>query len=433
MVASVRLKLIPTRGGGSMALTDIKVRTVKPADKPFKLTDGEGMHLLVNPNGSKYWRLQYRFSGKQKMLALGVYPMVSLAEARKRRDAAKKLVSDGIDPSQKKKDDKIQESGSLTFEAVARDWHASCSKKWSVSHSERVFKSLVDYLFPALGQRKISELKTRDLLAPIKVVEASGRYEVASRLQQRTTAIMRFAVQNGLLDYNPAQDMAGAVAVAKRVHRPALNFERIPELLDRIECFNGRKLTKLAVELTLLVFIRSSELRFARWKEIDFKNALWTIPAEREPLMGVKYSYRGSKMRSPHLVPLSRQALKVLEEIKHISGDNELVFIGDHQPDRPMSENTVNKALRSMGYDTKTEVCGHGFRAMACSALIESGLWSRDAVERQMSHQERNNVRAAYIHLAEHLHERRLMIQWWGDYLHQCRTCYKQPFSFDKA
>lgn len=416
-----------------MALTDIKVRTVKPADKPFKLTDGEGMHLLVNPNGSKYWRLQYRFSGKQKMLALGVYPMVSLAEARKRRDAAKKLVSDGIDPSQKKKDDKIQESGSLTFEAVARDWHASCSKKWSVSHSERVFKSLVDNLFPALGQRKISELKTRDLLAPIKVVEASGRYEVASRLQQRTTAIMRFAVQNGLLDYNPAQDMAGAVAVAKRVHRPALNFERIPELLDRIECFNGRKLTKLAVELTLLVFIRSSELRFARWKEIDFKNALWTIPAEREPLIGVKYSYRGSKMRSPHLVPLSRQALKVLEEIKHISGDNELVFIGDHQPDRPMSENTVNKALRSMGYDTKTEVCGHGFRAMACSALIESGLWSRDAVERQMSHQERNNVRAAYIHLAEHLHERRLMIQWWGDYLHQCRTCYKQPFSFDKA
>lgn len=379
-----------------MALTDIKVRTVKPADKPFKLTDGEGMHLLVNPNGSKYWRLQYRFSGKQKMLALGVYPMVSLAEARKRRDAAKKLVSDGIDPSQKKKDDKIQESGSLTFEAVARDWHASCSKKWSVSHSERVFKSLVDNLFPALGQRKISELKTRDLLAPIKVVEASGRYEVASRLQQRTTAIMRFAVQNGLLDYNPAQDMAGAVAVAKRVHRPALNFERIPELLDRIECFNGRKLTKLAVELTLLVFIRSSELRFARWKEIDFKNALWTIPAEREPLMGVKYSYRGSKMRSPHLVPLSCQALKVLEEIKHISGDNELVFIGDHQPDRPMSENTVNKALRSMGYDTKTEVCGHGFRAMACSALIESGLWSRDAVERQMSHQERNNVRAAY-------------------------------------
>lgn len=407
-----------------MALTDIKVRTVKPADKPFKLTDGE------NPNGSKYGRLQYRFSGKQKMLALGVYPMVSLAEARKRRDAAKKLVSDGIDPSQKKKEDKIEESGALTFEAVARDWHTSCSKKWSDSHSERVLKSLVDNLFPALGKRKISEMKTRDLLAPIKVVEASGRYEVASRLQQRTTAILRFAVQNGLLEYNPAQDMAGAIAVAKRVHRPALDFERFSELLDRIECFKGRKLTKLAVKLTLLVFIRSSELRFARWKEIDFKNALWTIPAEREPLKGVKHSHRGSKMRSPHLVPLSHQALEVLKDIKQISGDYELVFIGDHQPDRPMSENTVNKALRSMGYDTKTEVCGHGFRAMACSALIESGLWSRDAVERQMSHQERNTVRAAYIHLAEHFDERRLMLQWWADYLDANCNNMVRPFEF---
>ncbi|ELY4668613.1 MULTISPECIES: tyrosine-type recombinase/integrase [Enterobacteriaceae] len=412
-----------------MALTDIKVRTVKPADKPFKLTDGEGMHLLVNPNGSKYWRLQYRFSGKQKMLALGVYPMVSLAEARKRRDAAKKLVSDGIDPSKKKKEDKIEESGALTFEAVARDWHTSCSKKWSDSHSERVLKSLVDNLFPALGKHKISELKTRDLLAPIKVVETSGRHEVAARLQQRATAIMRFAVQNGLLEYNPAQDMAGAVAVAKRVHRPALSFERIHELLDRIECFTGRKLTKLAVKLTLLVFIRSSELRFARWEEIDFKNALWTIPAEREPLKGVKHSHRGSKMRTPHLVPLSRQAVKTLEEIKQISGDYQLIFIGDHHSDRPMSENTVNKALRSMGYDTKTQVCGHGFRAMACSALLESGLWSRDAIERQMSHQERNAVRAAYIHKAEHLEERRLMLQWWADYLDENLTQSVLPFS----
>ncbi|CCI74894.1 unnamed protein product [Klebsiella pneumoniae subsp. rhinoscleromatis SB3432] len=273
-------------------------------------------------------------------------------------------------------------------------------------------------------------MKTRDLLAPIKVVEASGRHEVASRLQQRTTAILRFAVQNGLLEYNPAQDMAGAIAVAKRVHRPALDFERFSELLDRIECFKGRKLTKLAVKLTLLVFIRSSELRFARWEEIDFKNALWTIPAEREPMKGVKHSHRGSKMRSPHLVPLSRQALEVLKDIKQISGDYELVFIGDHQPDRPMSENTVNKALRSMGYDTKTEVCGHGFRSMACSALIESGLWSKDAVERQMSHQERNNVRAAYIHLAEHLDERRLMLQWWADYLDANRKGILRPYDF---
>lgn len=413
-----------------MALTDIKVRTVKPLDKPFKLTDGEGMHLLINPNGSKYWRLQYRFGGKQKMLALGVYPTVTLADARKRREIAKKLVSDGIDPAEKKKEDKIEQSGSTTFESLARDWHASCSKKWSSSHSERVLKSLADNLFPSIGKSKISDLKTRDLLAPIKVVEASKRYEVAARLQQRTTAIMRYAVQSGLIDYNPAQEMAGAIAVAKREHRPALDFERIPELLDRIESFKGRKLTKLAVKLTLMVFIRSSELRFARWSEIDFERAMWTIPAERELLEGVKHSHRGSKMRTPHLVPLSRQALVVLKEIEAISGDHNLIFIGDHNPEKPMSENTVNTALRGMGYDTKTEVCGHGFRAMACSALIECGLWSKDAVERQMSHQERNSVRAAYIHKAEHLDERRLMVQWWADFLDANCIRIIRPFDF---
>ncbi|CAK9883733.1 MAG: Prophage integrase IntS [Candidatus Erwinia impunctatus] len=413
-----------------MALTDIKVRTVKPLDKPFKLTDGEGMHLLVNPNGAKYWRLQYRFGGKQKMLALGVYPTVTLADARKRREMAKKLVSDGIDPAEKKKEDKIEQSGSTTFEAVARDWHAACSKKWSSSHSERVLKSLADNLFPSIGKSRIADLKTKDLLAPIKVVEATKRFEVAARLQQRTTAIMRFAVQSGLIDYNPAQEMAGAIAVAKRQHRPALDFEHIPELLDRIESFKGRRLTKLAVKLTLLVFIRSSELRFARWAEIDFDNAMWTIPAEREPLQGVKHSHRGSKMRTPHLVPLSNQSLIVLEEIKAISGGYDLIFIGDHNLGKPMSENTVNTALRGMGYDTKTDVCGHGFRAMACSALVECGLWSKDAVERQMSHQERNSVRAAYIHKAEHLGERKLMVQWWADYLDALKVRQVSPFDF---
>ncbi|BDH35084.1 integrase [Escherichia coli] len=414
-----------------MALTDIKVRTTKPSDKPFKLTDGQGMHLLINPNGSKYWRLQYRFGGKQKVLALGVYPMVSLGEARRKRDEAKKLVSDGIDPSEKKKADKIEQSEALTFEAVARDWHTACKRKWSDSHSERVLKSMEDGLFTAIGKRKISELNTRDLIAPIKAVEASGRLEVASRLQQRTTAVMRYAVQNGLIDYNPAQDMSGAITVAKRTHRPALPFDRFSELLERIESFKGRKLTKLAVKLTLLIFIRSIELRFARWSEIDFENAMWTIPGERELLPGVKHSHRGSKMKTPHLVPLSRQALELLKAIREISGECDLVFIGDHDFRKPMSENTVNKALRAMGYDTTVEVCGHGFRAMACSALIESGKWSRDAVERQMSHQERNSVRAAYIHKAEHLDERRLMLQWWADYLDETTKRRIAPFDFN--
>lgn len=416
-----------------MALTDAKVRAAKPLDKSYKLTDGDGMHLMVHTNGSKYWRLQYRFGGKQKMLALGVYPDISLAEAREKRDAARKLIANGFDPSEKRKEVKEEQQKEFnTFEKVARDWHAT-NKKWSEGHSHRVLKSLEDNIFTAIGKRNIAELKTRDLLEPIKDVEMSGRLEVAARLQQRVTAIMRYAVQSGLIDYNPAQDMAGAVATGKRVHRAALELKRLPEFLQRIDDYKGRPLTKLAVKLTLLVFIRSSELRFARWDEIDFENAMWTIPAERETIEGVKHSHRGSKMRTTHLVPLSRQAIEILKQIYQFSGNHELIFIGDHNPRKPMSENTVNNALRVMGYDTKTEVCGHGFRTMACSSLIESGLWSKDAVERQMSHQEHNSVRAAYIHKAEHIEERRLMVQWWADYLDANRNKIISPFDYAKS
>lgn len=416
-----------------MALTDTKVRSAKPEEKEYSLVDGDGMFLLIHPNGSKYWRFRFRFGGKQHLMAFGVYPETSLADARQKREEARRLVAAGVDPREHKRAVKEEQAKEvITFELVARDWHAS-NQKWTESHSGRVLKSLEDNLFDAIGKRNITELKTRDLLIPIKAVEMSGRLEVAARLQQRTTAIMRFAVQSGLIDYNPAQEIAGAVATAKRQHRAALELNRIPELLHRIDTYTGRPLTRLAVELTLLVFIRSSELRFARWSEVDFETAMWTIPGEREPLEGVKHSHRGSKMRTPHLVPLSRQALSILEKIKSMSGNRELIFVGDHDPRKPMSENTVNKALRVMGYDTKVEVCGHGFRTMACSSLIESGLWSKDAVERQMSHQERNSVRAAYIHKAEHLGERRLMVQWWADYLDVNREKGVSPFDFAKV
>jgi len=416
-----------------MALTDTKVRSAKPEAKEYSLVDGDGMFLLIHPNGSKYWRFRFRFGGKQHLMAFGVYPETSLADARQKREEARRLVAAGVDPREHKRAVKEEQAKEvITFESVARDWHAS-NQKWSESHSARVLKSLEDNLFDAIGKRNIAELKTRDLLIPIKAVEMSGRLEVAARLQQRTTAIMRFAVQSGLIDYNPAQEIAGAVATAKRQHRAALELSRIPELLHRIDTYTGRPLTRLAVELTLLVFIRSSELRFARWSEVDFETAMWTIPGEREPLEGVKHSHRGSKMRTPHLVPLSRQALTILEKIKNMSGNRELIFVGDHDPRKPMSENTVNKALRVMGYDTKVEICGHGFRTMACSSLIESGLWSKDAVERQMSHQERNSVRAAYIHKAEHLGERRLMVQWWADYLDANRKKGVSPFDFAKV
>lgn len=415
-----------------MALTDTKVRAAKPDEKAYTLTDSDGLFLYIHPNGSKYWRFRFRFGGKQHLMAFGVYPEISLADARERRDAARKQVALGIDPREHKKELKEEQQKEFnTFEKVARDWHAT-NQRWSEGHSYRVLKSLEDNIFSALGKRNIAELKTRDLLEPIKAVEMSGRLEVAARLQQRVTSIMRYAVQSGLIDYNPAQDMAGAIATGNRVHRAALELKRLPELLQRIDSYTGRPLTTLAVKLTLLVFIRSSELRFARWDEIDFENAMWTIPAEREAIEGVKHSHRGSKMRTTHLVPLSRQAIEILKQIYQFSGNHDLIFIGDHNPRKPMSENTVNNALRVMGYDTKTEVCGHGFRTMACSSLIESGLWSKDAVERQMSHQERNSVRAAYIHKAEHIEERRLMVQWWADYLDANRERGISPFSFAK-
>lgn len=211
-----------------------------------------------------------------------------------------------------------------------------------------------------------------------------------------------------------------------------LNLEQLPNLLKRIKQHRGRTLTKYAIRFALLTFVRSSEMRFARWSEIDFDKAIWTIPAEREPIEGVRYSNRGSKMRTVHLVSLSRQALDLLKAIHFYSGHYDLIFIGDHNTHKPMSENTVNKALSNMGYDTKTELCGHGFRAMACSALIESGHWSKDGIERQMSHQERNSVRAAYIHKAEHLEERKLMMQWWADHLDANKNHYVSSFEFKK-
>lgn len=412
-----------------MALTDVKIKKSKHSDKPVKLTDGFGMYLLLHPNGSKYWRMQFRFAGKQKTHALGVYPTVSLAEARERRDSARKLLANGIDPSAKKQEDKLENSGAFSFETIARQWH-STNKKWSADYGVKILRTFETYIFPVIGNRHVAELKTRDLLVPIKAVEDKGFNEVAMRLKQRTTAIMRYAVQQGIIDYNPAQEMLGAVNTGKRQHRPALPFERYHEFLGRVDSYKGRLLTRLAVKLTLLIFIRSSELRFARWSEIDFKKSLWTIPEEREAVKGVKNSHRGAKMKTRHLVPLSQQAVTILKEIQQISGDHDFIFIGDHYADKPMSENTVNKALRTMGYDTQKDVCGHGFRTMACSSLIESGLWSKDAVERQMGHQERNNVRAAYIHQAEHLDERRVMLQWWADFLDANREGMVRPFEF---
>ncbi|MBG0709853.1 integrase arm-type DNA-binding domain-containing protein [Enterobacter hormaechei] len=416
-----------------MALTDRAIVHAKPCGKPYKLSDSHGLYLLVNPNGSKRWYIKYRFVNKEKKLALGPYPLLTLAQARRMREEAQLLLISGIDPSAHRKAERLAITPEHTFESVAREWVTS-NVNWSSEHKKRVLRYFELYVFPTNGSCDITKMKVKDLLVPIKEVEKAGKLDVASRLQQRTACVMRYAVQNGIIDHNPASDLTGAVSTPKVRHHPALDLNLIPDFLERIDDYKGRQLTQLAVKLALLLFIRSSELRFARWDEIDLHNAMWTIPAEREPIPGVKYSARGAKMHSPHLVPLSRQAIELLHEVRqHCRPGTELVFPGDHNYRKPMSENTINKALRVMGYDTQKDVCGHGFRTMACSALVESGLWSSDAVERQMSHHERKRVRAAYIHKAQHLEERREMMQWWADYLDANRFRHVVPYGFKNS
>ncbi|EMU8945727.1 tyrosine-type recombinase/integrase [Escherichia coli] len=415
-----------------MSLTDAKIRTLKPSDKPFKVSDSHGLYLLVKPGGSRHWYLKYRISGKESRIALGAYPAISLSDARQQREGIRKMLALNINPVQQRAAERGSRTPEKVFKNVALAWHKS-NRKWSQNTADRLLASLNNHIFPVIGNLPVSELKPRHFIDLLKGIEEKGLLEVASRTRQHLSNIMRHAVHQELIDTNPAANLGGVTTPPVRRHYPALPLERLPELLERIGAYHqGRELTRLAVLLMLHVFIRSSELRFARWSEIDFTNRVWTIPATREPIIGVRYSGRGAKMRMPHIVPLSEQSIAILKQIKDITGNNELIFPGDHNPYKPMCENTVNKALRVMGYDTKKDICGHGFRAMACSALMESGLWAKDAVERQMSHQERNTVRMAYIHKAEHLEARKAMMQWWSDYLEACRESYAPPYTIGK-
>ena len=371
-------------------------------------------------------------SGKESRIALGAYPAISLSDARQQREGIRKMLALNINPVQQRAAVRGSRTPEKVFKNVALAWHKS-NRKWSQNTADRLLASLNNHIFPVIGNLPVSELKPRHFIDLQKGIEEKGLLEVASRTRQHLSNIIRHAVHQELIDTNPAANLGGVTTPPVRRHYPALPLERLPELLERIGAYHqGRELTRHAVLLMLHVFIRSSELRFARWSEIDFTNRVWTIPATREPIIGVHYSGRGAKMRMPHIVPLSEQSIAILKQIKDITGNNELIFPGDHNPYKPMCENTVNKALRVMGYDTKKDICGHGFRAMACSALMESGLWAKDAVERQMSHQERNTVRMAYIHKAEHLEARKAMMQWWSDYLEACRESYAPPYTIGK-
>lgn len=414
-------------------LSDSACRSAKPTDRAYKLFDGDGLYLLVQPNGRKGWRFRYvKPDGREGLTSFGNYPVVGLADARKKRLEVKRMLAEGIDPIESKHQAKTQATiRGRTFEDAALDWHKAMSAKWAPGHAKTVLSRLKTHVFPLIGDRAIVDLDTHDLMQPLEAIQKRGTIDVALRVQNYLQSIMREAKRARQIAANPASDLEGLIKAPRVVHRPALPLSRLPELQERIDTYKGRTLTRLTVMLSLHVFVRSSELRFARWSEFDLKRGTWEIPDTRPALDGVPFSTRGTKMAGDiYLVPLSPQAVTLLEQIRTLTGEFDLVFAGDANPSKPMSENTVNSALRNMGYDTKTEICGHGFRSMACSALIESGLWSETAIERQMSHKERNNVRAAYIHKAEFIEERRLIMNWWSRYLETNRQEHVTPHEF---
>ncbi|WP_321361061.1 tyrosine-type recombinase/integrase [Pseudomonas extremaustralis] len=414
-------------------LSDSACRSAKPTDRAYKLFDGDGLYLLVQPNGRKGWRFRYvKPDGREGLTSFGNYPVVGLADARKKRLEVKRMLAEGIDPIESKHQAKTQATiRGRTFEDAALDWHKAMSAKWAPGHAKTVLSRLKTHVFPLIGDRAIVDLDTHDLMQPLEAIQKRGTIDVALRVQNYLQSIMREAKRARQIAANPASDLEGLIKAPRVVHRPALPLSRLPELQERIDSYKGRTLTRLTVMLSLHVFVRSSELRFARWSEFDLKRGTWEIPDTRPALYGVPFSTRGTKMAGDiHLVPLSPQAVTLLEQIHTLTGEFDLVFAGDANPSKPMSENTVNSALRNMGYDTKTEICGHGFRSMACSALIESGLWSETAIERQMSHKERNNVRAAYIHKAEFIEERRLIMNWWSRFLETNRQEHVTPHEF---
>jgi integrase len=391
-----------------MPLTDTAIRNAKPREKQYKLSDGKGMYVLVKKVG-KYFRLDYRFGGKRKTLALGVYPNVKLQQAREERDKARKLIANGVDPAQMRKTAKAMqvEKTANNFEAVACEWFAKQSLNWAESHSKKIIRRFELYIFPWLGSRPIVEITPPELLSVLRRIESKGILETAHRAQQNCGQVFRYAVATGRAERDPSADLRGALTPVKHGRMATITEpKKIGELLRAIDGYEGTPVAKCALLLAPLVFVRPGELRHAEWTEIDLDNAEWRIPAKK------------MKMKNPHIVPLSKQALKVLNDIQPITCRSRYVFPSIRTGSRPMSENTVLAALRRMGY-TKEEMTGHGFRAMASTVLHEQG-WPSEIIERQLAHAERNSIKAAYNY-AQHLSERRRMMQAWADYLDTLR------------
>ena len=392
------------------SLTDAGARNAKPKDKPYKLAAGGGLYLEVMPHGSKCWRWKYRFGSKEKRLALGVYPEVSMSTARGGRDQARAVLRQGRDPSAERKADKARAvlEGANTFEAVAREWLEGQRRSMTPTTYAKAERTLKSNVFPWIGSRPVADLEAPEVLAVLKRIEGRGANETAHRVRARMGQVFRYAIAHGVATRDPTADLRGALAPAvTRSHAAITDPAKVADLLRAIDGHAGQFVTRCALKLAPMLFVRPGELRRAEWNEFDLDAAQWRIPAAK------------MKMREEHVVPLASQAVDILRELHPLTGRGKYLFPSLRSAQEPMSENTVNAALRRLGFDKDT-MTGHGFRALASTRLNELG-WKPDVIERQLAHAERNKVRAAY-NRAQYMAERKTMMQAWADYLDALRT-----------
>ncbi len=388
-----------------MPLTDTAIRNAKPADKPIKLFDERGLFLLVAPSGGKWWRFRYRFDRKHKSLSMGVYPDVPLARAREKRDEARRLLADGIDPGENRKVQKAAkfERAANSFEVVAREWFAKQKPNWAASHSEKIIKRLENDVFPWLGGKPIAEITAPELLQCLRRIEGRGALDTAHRARENCGQIFRYAIATGRATSDPSGALRGALAPAKHEHFAAITEPAaVGELLRAIDGFRGTFIVQCALRLAPLFFVRPGELRRAEWQQFDLEKAEWR--------------YLATKTKTEHLVPLASQAVGVLRELHGLTGHGRYVFPGARSNGRPMSDAAVNAALRRMGYDTRTEITGHGFRAMARTILHQELGIAPEVIEHQLAHRVPDTLGTAY-NRTKFIKERQVMMRKWADYL----------------
>ncbi|MBS1773055.1 MAG: tyrosine-type recombinase/integrase [Bacteroidetes bacterium] len=389
-------------------LSDTELRNAKARDKDYKLYDEGGLRLLVRKTGTKVWQYPYKLYGKANVYTIGQYPQIGAAEARRMRDDVRLLVQKGLDPN-KDKEERYwanMPDTELAFEKIAREWYSK--QVWDKKHASNILRTLETDVFPKIGKKPINEVNAQDILRILRAIEERGALDVAKRVNQRCTAIFDYAIVKGICDNNPAMGRAKIIQNRKVKHRPHLSEEQLPEFLKAMDSYRGSKKVKFAMQFLMLTFVRPGELRNARWRDINKEKAEWQIPAEQ------------MKMKRPHIVPLSTQALAILADLEKITGKSELLFPSSKNHNNPISDVTLTKVLIIMGYIGEKKVVPHGMRATASTILNEKGQFRPDVIERQLAHVEKNKVRAAYHH-AEYLIERKQMMQWWGNYLNSVK------------